>query len=117
NASGVSSAFASVTNCLSVLALMLGLTTSATGCDTTVLTPAKSWSESYGSDGNSDGLTRNGVAVISSVCPSGAAEATTPVPTTVAAPGRFSTMTGTPQRCDNRSASGRATMSTAPPGT
>src|SRR2546428_5911471 len=53
--------------------------------------------------------------VTRSVWPSGSAFATTPAPSRVLAPGRFSTMTGWPSDADNRSASVRATMSVALP--
>jgi hypothetical protein len=55
------------------------------------------------------------VCPTSSVCPSGAAEATAFEPIAPVAPGRFSTTTGCPSEVASRSASTRATMSPVPP--
>jgi hypothetical protein len=62
------------------------------------------------------GLSANGMAVSSSVCPSGAALATASVAITVLPPGLFSTMTGCFHFSDRRWPTRRACMSVAPPG-
>ena len=55
-------------------------------------------------------------SVKSSVCPSGAAFATTSAPIVVPAPGRFSTRTCWPRLCVSSAASARENVSVAPPG-
>src|SRR5262245_57345640 len=50
------------------------------------------------------------------VCPSGAARATSPAPTLPAAPGLFSTSTGLPSAAPRRSDSRRPIRSSGPPG-
>ena len=56
------------------------------------------------------------VVPIASVCPSGAAFATTAVPTVPPAPPRFSITTGCPNSLLSPSATTRPTMSVEPPG-
>ena len=54
--------------------------------------------------------------VSSQVCPSGRALATASLPMDPAAPGRFSTMIGTPSLCISPGETSRATASVDPPG-
>src|SRR5262249_3581838 len=57
-----------------------------------------------------------GGGTINSVCPSGLARATCAAPIKPVAPGRFSTITGTPNLSDIGGATTRASISTVPPG-
>src|SRR4051812_34777255 len=54
--------------------------------------------------------------LMSSVCPSASARATTSAPTFPPAPGRFSTITGCPSERCNRSPTALASTSASPPG-
>ena len=70
---------------------------------------------SYGNFANVAGLCTNCVELIISVCPSGALFATWSLPTTVAAPGRGSTITCCFQRSERRGPMMRALASLLPP--
>src|SRR5262249_4480550 len=90
--------------------------TSAIGCATTMLTPAKSLIGSNGRLRFSAAFMTWKYVASSSVWPSGCARASAEVATMVLAPGRFSTMTGLPQRAESWSARMRMMTSAGPPG-
>ena len=79
-------------------------------------TPAKSFSASYGSFERTAGLIVKLFAMISSVWPSAGERAATSVPTTVPAPGRFSTTMFWPSVFESGPASMRARVSVPAPG-
>jgi hypothetical protein len=86
------------------------------GLKATRLTPARSFSESYGSLPCADGLTVKLVAIRSSVFPSAGARTAASVPITVFAPGRLSMTKFWPRPRLIGADSARASVSTAPPG-
>src|SRR5262249_5070767 len=85
-------------------------------CTDTWLTAARSFTVSYGMFARRLGLMTCAVTTTPRVWPSGADFATRSVPTTVPAPGRFSTTTGCPHTSCIFAATRRPTMSVAPPG-
>src|SRR5438094_571763 len=85
-------------------------------CTETCVTAARSLTVSYGMLCRRLGLMTCAVTTTPSVWPSGADFATRSVPTTVPAPGRFSTITGWPQTSCILPATRRPMMSVAPPG-
>src|SRR5687768_7215995 len=85
-------------------------------CTETWLTAARSFSVSYGRLCRRLGLMTCAVTTMPSVWPSPADFATRSVPTTVPAPGRFSTITDWPQTACILPATRRPMMSVAPPG-
>ena len=85
-------------------------------CTDTWLTAARSFSVSYGMFWRRLGLMTWAVTTTPSVWPSAADFATKSVPTTVPAPGRFSTSTGCPHTSCILPARRRPMMSVAPPG-
>src|SRR3954468_24877050 len=91
-------------------------TTSTVGRVAVGVMAARSRSGSKPTFGTTNGDTVCDDVLTSSVYPSGSAFATTAAASMVLAPGRFSTITGWPSAGARRSASVRATMSTALPG-
>src|SRR5262245_15305306 len=85
-------------------------------CTDTWLTAARSFSVSFGMFCRRLGLMTCAVTTTPSVWPSAGDLATKSVPTTVPAPGRFSTSTGWPQTSCIFPATRRPMMSVAPPG-